>query len=61
MKFVKMPRGSNLCLYEKFLNECDKVFHRACMAGEGGGSQHGDPLIVVSVSGNANLSERLLD
>lgn len=32
MKFVKMPPGSNLCLYEKFLSECDKVFL-------GGGSQ----------------------
>lgn len=35
-KIVKMPRGSNLYLFEKFLKECDKVFHRACVAGGGG-------------------------
>lgn len=47
MKFVKMPRGSNLCLYEKFLNECDT---EPAWLGGGEESQPEDLLVVVSVS-----------
>lgn len=58
IKVVKMPSGSNLCLYKELLKECDNVFHRACVAG--GESQPEDLLVLVSVSSNANLLESLL-